>query len=135
MKIQFTVPGRPQPKQRPRICQGHTYTPKETAEYEERVLLAAKKAKVIPQSPIEQTIKVQLLFYMPIPKSWKKQKQEAAKEGAIYPISRPDVDNLAKSILDACNNVIYTDDSIIADLTISKRYGTEPRAEITITKL
>lgn len=69
---------------------------------------------------------------MPIPVSWAKEKQEMARTDAIYPTARPDLDNLAKSILDACNGVIYKDDAQIVDLITHKRYDDSPRVEVTI---
>lgn len=41
-----------------------------------------------------------------------------------YPLRKPDVDNLAKSVLDALVNVaVLNDDNIVTDLTISKRFA------------
>ena len=33
---------------------------------------------------------------------------------------RPDLDNLAKTILDGCNGIVYADDAQIIELTVSK---------------
>lgn len=37
--------------------------------------------------------------------------------------TKPDVDNLAKIVLDACNGLMYHDDKEITSLTIIKRYA------------
>lgn len=133
--ITFTIPGKPQPKQRPRVTKrGITYTPKETLLYEAQVAEAAQKSELLPQSPTENPLKLILWCYMPIPKSWSKGKQEEARRGKIFPTSRPDIDNLAKIIMDALNGIAYKDDAQIVQLVINKRYSDEPRMEVLIDK-
>lgn len=134
--IEFTVSGKPQPKQRPRVLRsGITYTPKETLLYEEKVLQAAKESKLLDQSPTEKPLKIIIWAYMPIPKSWPKGKQEQARRGKVLPTSRPDIDNLAKIIMDALNGEAYKDDSQICELVINKRFSDEPRVEVLIDEL
>lgn len=135
MELTFTVPGRPQPKQRPRVSRGHAYTPKQTAEYERIVVQAAQIARVIPQSPLTGPLQVEITLYMPIAVSWSESIKEAARSGAIYPTSRPDIDNLAKAILDACNGTIYKDDAQIVRLILYKVYDDDPRAKVTIKEI
>jgi Holliday junction resolvase RusA-like endonuclease len=51
-------------------------------------------------------------------------------------VSKPDVDNLAKSILDALSGLAYTDDSMIYSLSVSKwiASGDEvPHVEIEVS--
>jgi Holliday junction resolvase RusA-like endonuclease len=36
---------------------------------------------------------------------------------------RPDVDNFAKSVLDGSNGILWVDDSLIVDLTVSKAWA------------
>lgn len=43
-----------------------------------------------------------------------------------------DVDNLAKSILDACNMVVWNDDTQIEELHIYRRIGKPQRAEMRV---
>jgi Holliday junction resolvase RusA-like endonuclease len=42
---------------------------------------------------------------------------------------KPDVDNYAKGVLDACNGLLWSDDSLVKTLIVSKRWvkaGEEP---------
>ena len=48
---------------------------------------------------------------------------------------KPDLDNVAKAILDGLNAVAFEDDSQIVGLQITKSYGERPRAEIQISDL
>lgn len=63
---------------------------------------------------------------MPIPKSTPKSRKEAMFEGIIKHTKRPDVDNMAKAVLDALNGIAWEDDSQIARLSITKEYAKEP---------
>jgi len=52
-----------------------------------------------------------------------------------YCDKRPDIDNLAKSVIDGLNNIAFKDDGQIADLHITKHYHSgeqEPRTVITV---
>ena len=47
-------------------------------------------------------------------------------------LPRPDVDNLAKAVLDALQDVIG-DDSLVGRLVVEKSYGTEARTTVRIS--
>lgn len=50
-----------------------------------------------------------------------------------YHISKPDVDNLAKAVLDACTDAgVWHDDSQIIQLSITKTYEPITGARLTI---
>lgn len=135
--IMFTIPGKPQPKERPRVTRsGYSFTPQKTKDYEAKVREEAKKSKLLPQSPIKQTpLKMILWCYMGIPKSWSKKKTALAMNGTLKPYTRPDIDNLGKIVMDALNGVAYEDDSQIVQLVINKVYSDEPRVEVLIDEM
>lgn len=69
-----------------------------------------------PKQALEGPLRLDLSFYMPRPKAHPK---------AVYHASRPDFDNLAKSVCDSLTKARWwTDDSRIAIATIFKRYET-----------
>lgn len=49
-----------------------------------------------------------------------------------YHGQRPDADNIAKSICDGCNQVVWPDDSAVATLQIEKQWSVQPRCEVTV---
>jgi Holliday junction resolvase RusA-like endonuclease len=55
-----------------------------------------------------------------------------AIENKIFPLSKPDVDNCAKSILDALNKVAYNDDKQIVSLTVTKEYDLQDSVMVSI---
>lgn len=66
---------------------------------------------------------------MPIPMADLKRGMEG-----MFHVKRPDVDNLAKLVLDGMKDA-WHDDSQIADIHAVKLYGKEPRTVIHIRKL
>ena len=126
----FTVPGRPVPKARPRVVNGHAYTPRETAAYEAAVRGCYKAcAKGAP--PLTVPCAVEMVFRFPIPSSARRKTMpDKIKAGDPYP-HKADVDNLCKAILDALNGIAFADDALVVRLTARKEYG-EPGAEVTI---
>lgn len=131
MAVVIHVPGVPVAKARARVTKtGHTYTPTKTAKHEK---LIADIARTLTE-PIEGPLGLRVTFFMPIPESWSKTKKEAATRGDLLPTTRPDLDNLGKTVMDALNWVAYKDDSQIVRLEMSKFYG-KPATLITLEPL
>lgn len=82
--------------------------------------------------PTSESIEACIDVYVPIPKSFTLSNKEKAKLGQLKPSKKPDLSNYVKLIEDACNGLLYKDDSQIVNLTARKRYSDEPRIEITI---
>mgnify|MGYP003292108010 CR=1 FL=1 len=132
--IDFDVPGDPFGKQRPRAARKGRfitiYTPRETKEYENKVIKYYNK--YYKGTKLEGPINVKINGIFGIPKSVSKYKAEKMINKEIPHTKKPDCDNLAKSILDALNNVAYNDDAQITKLEISKEYAIEGKAKILI---
>ena len=131
--ITFIVDGTAVPKQRPRISGHRAYTPKRTKDYEGRVLAAFRSSYsgFYPAFGKDVPVSVEIRISQAIPKSWPKKKQRMAEAGEIFPLGRNgDIDNIAKSILDALNGFAYEDDCQVIKLMISKKYGAQPCAEV-----
>lgn len=134
MIINFTIPGKPMGKQRPRVTRtGHTYTPKETTQYENLVVMAFQDAAK-PQGfiPTDKPLCMYMSILMPIPASWSKKKHDKAKNGHLRPMVKPDFDNVVKIVSDALNGIAYRDDSQIVDAHIHKYYAENPRVAVTL---
>lgn len=113
------------------------YTPKKTRDYEERVRQAFRSL-YRGETPVFSKgvpVKVCIEVTQAIPKSWSNSKTLKAERGEIAPVSRNgDLDNIAKSILDALNTLAYEDDAQVTLLIISKSYGAHPCAIVRIEK-
>lgn len=127
--ISFNVNGKPVPKERPRLSKFGTYTPKRTVEYEKLV-----RDKYIENNGCMFTgpLIVSIVVVVEVPKSYSKIQKEKALNGDLKPVNRPDLDNIAKSILDSLNGVAYEDDSYVCKLIIKKLYGKENYVNIMI---
>lgn len=131
--IAFTIPGQPVAKGRPRACirggKVATYTPDNTARYENLVKLAAQEAmKGLP--PIGGAVALEVKVFLAVPASWPKKKQAEAVAGTVRPSGRPDADNLLKSVADGMNCVVFADDAQVTSCLVQKRYDTAPRVEV-----
>lgn len=129
MTIEFTVPGRPVPMARPRVTAHGTYTPKRCRDYKAAVALAAKAA-MRGKEPFEGAVHIILQFEFAIPKSWPKIKR--LHGGLVGHTSRPDWDNLAKSVTDACVGIVYKDDSQIIGASVEKHYGENEGVRVVV---
>ena len=130
--IIFTVPGPPMGKQRARTLKnGHSYTPKETKEYEALVVLCYRSA--VKHTEILTTMtQVAIRAYYPIPKSFSKQKRAQALSGHLRPTVKPDIDNIEKIIFDALEGLAYKNDSQIVTSIVDKWYWYEPRVDVLL---
>lgn len=110
------------------------YSPAEVKKWQhdaKRLAIEQMKGKVPFAGMLEVTIRV----YLPVPKSMSKRKQALALAEALRPITRPDCDNYAKSILDSMSGVLFLDDAQIVTLHVGKFYAEKPRVEIAVIEL
>lgn len=108
----------PIPKERAR---GRSfYTPKRTREYEAAVRLIAKSC-MQGKDMMRVSCRVNIQFRMATPKSLTLIEWLAANTSNFYP-TVGDVDNYTKALLDACNGVVYSDDSLIASIYVERVY-------------
>lgn len=128
--IELCLDVTPFPKQRPRARKnGHIYTPSETRAYESEVARLAK-LQMTGKQPFAKPISVVVAAWLPIPKSFTKAEKQAAIAGKLAP--KGDVDNYAKSVLDALNGICWIDDKQITQLTALKRYSSAPALTVTV---
>lgn len=114
--VSFTVPGKPQGKQRPRLGKGgRVYTPSATKRYEHMVAWAALGAR---------------------PREWSKQGRFVVEVTMYFAdLRRRDVDNVLKGILDGMNGVLYEDDSQVVAASAIKWLDREtPRTVVVVRR-
>lgn len=126
-------------KGRPRVTKsGHTFTPERTKEWEERVAWEYRKA--IAEGRAEsfgasEPVRAFLGFFYQVPKSYSTKRRKACQDGSEAFTKHPDLDNLAKAILDALNGIAYEDDRQVVDLHCVKGYSdAEPYVCIIIER-
>lgn len=134
MKINFSIPGKVQAKQRPRFNGKFAYTPKETVAYENWVKTCYLE-KYRGQKTLEKPLKVKIIAYYDIPKSTNKKKRQQMLDNEIFPTVKPDTDNIAKSVLDSLNGIAYVDDKQVVKLIVEKYYATTPNVTVMIEEV
>jgi Holliday junction resolvase RusA-like endonuclease len=109
-------------KGRPRFSKGgFAYTPAKTVAKEAEL----RHWLVHDDAPkFEGPLKVCIHCYFKRPKS--------APKKRVYPCVKPDIDNLAKTVLDAGNKILFDDDVQVVHCTVSKQYGEPERIELTV---
>jgi Holliday junction resolvase RusA-like endonuclease len=120
-RISFFVEGNPVGQPRPRFNGHHAYTPKGPIDGWKQALAWGCKAHR-PKKPMLGPVKVWLTFWMPRPKSHLL--RGMIREGAPeYHCSKPDIDNLAKAVLDVLTKQgFYEDDSQVCGASFVKVY-------------
>lgn len=134
--IEIRVDGDPIGKGRPRFVRatGRTYTPEQTASYENKLALAASLV-MRGQPLLSGPLRLLVMAFRSIPASWSEKKRAAAIGQSLHPTGRPDADNFLKLAMDSLNKVVWIDDSIVVDARILKKYSERPRLEISISPI
>ena len=111
-----------------------SYTPENTASYENLIkTLYINHTDTIFNNKEALRMKIRA-YYEPV-KSTSKKKRLQMLSGYIFPVKKPDADNIAKIICDALNGVAYRDDTQICSLEVVKQYDDKARVEIDISKI
>lgn len=94
--------------------------------YREAIAAAARDAGLTPTGEVLNVV-IDAVFERP-----KSHLRKSAVKLDAPKLPRPDVDNLAKAVLDALQEVIG-DDSLVGRLVVEKSYGTEARTTVRIS--
>jgi Holliday junction resolvase RusA-like endonuclease len=133
--VTIVIGGPPTAKGRPRTTRrGFVYTPAKTRKFEAHGRLAAQQA-MNGRPPIAVPVRAEIAINLPVPASWSGKRRDAALRGEVRPTTRPDADNYVKAALDAINEIVVSDDSMIVEIAATKRYTRVPQLTITITAL
>jgi len=136
--VNFSIEGTPHGKGRPRFRRFgnfvQTYTDAKTKSYETLVKEAATKA-MGSSPPLEGPVKLDLIIRLPVPKSYPKKRSEGCLNGSEWPTKKPDWDNVAKSVADAMNDIVFLDDTQIVIARVVKTYSAEAGVDVQVTEV
>jgi Holliday junction resolvase RusA-like endonuclease len=132
MAITFTVPGNPVPQPRVRVSTrggfARAYVPSKHPVHDYRTQLAAA-ARLAGLTPTGEPLDVVIDAVFERPKS---HMLKSGVKATAPKLPRPDVDNVAKAVLDSLQDVMG-DDTMVQRLVVEKSYGTEARTTVRIT--
>lgn len=133
--VQFTIPGKPMGKQRPRHTKsGMVYTQKETVNYEQWVRLCYQE-QVGNKTFMTYPVLVHIEAFFGMPQSTSKKQKELMLKGIVKPTKKPDVDNIIKIVLDGLNGIAYADDKQVTMVSCIKKYDEQERVQVSIVSL
>jgi Holliday junction resolvase RusA-like endonuclease len=130
--VSFTVAGQPVPQPRPRVSTAggfaRAYVPGKhpVHAYREAIAAAARSAGLTTAGEVLNVV-IDAVFERP-----KSHMRKAGVKADAPKLPRPDVDNIAKAVLDALQDVIG-DDSLVGRLVVEKSYGTEARTTVRVS--
>lgn len=129
--ITFTIPGILPGWQRAGKSGKRHYTQERTAAAQREI--AAWAWQAAQGRVLQGALGFHVTSYRPIPAS-----ASAARKTSLCGMwcpTKPDGDNLLKSLQDSCNGILWKDDAQIADARIVKLYDPLPRTEVTVWEL
>lgn len=133
--IKFVVFGKPVAKARPRMTrQGFAYTPPKTVNYE-NLIKYTFQSEFPSHEPFLGLIEANITCIFDIPKSYSKKKTKELLETHNNYNHKPDLDNIAKIILDSLNGIAYKDDSQVTILHINKEYGNQAKVIVELEEI
>lgn len=133
--ISIELYGNPIPQKRPKFARRgqhvHVYSDQDKLKQGYHWQLASQYK----EEPMAMPLAVDVVFFMPIPKSTSALKKRQMTNGVIGHSKKPDLDNLIKFLFDCLNQKVFKDDAQIADLRAKKIYSSTPRTLIRIIPL
>jgi Holliday junction resolvase RusA-like endonuclease len=93
--------------------------------------MAGRVMERLGQRPLDGPVGVDVVFRMPRPKGHFGRRGLLPSAPAT-PATKPDIDKLARAILDALTGIVFRDDSQVVALRLAKVYADDPGATITI---
>ena len=138
LQINFTVPGQPRGKGRPRFARRgnfvKTYTDAATASYEDQIRFYALQA-MGSSEPLKTALEAFIYVRLPVPQSYSKKRTEACLSGLERPCKKPDLDNIVKSYMDGMNKIVYDDDVQVISIQATKLYAAKAGVDILIKEI
>jgi len=130
-EISFNVPGIPIPKARPRFTRyGHCFTPAKTENYEAQLKYCFLKAIGRIWKPLDCPVSLSIIASFIMPKSAPKADRIARQRPKV---TKPDLDNVIKSVCDGLNGLAWIDDSQIWQILSASKIETIGMPGLSIT--
>lgn len=140
IRLKFSVRIPPKAKSRHRTAGGRAYTDKNQVKWEQAFgLYAMQEIRLgggLQNKPLDEPVALVVHFVLPRPKRLLRKKDP---DGQVAHTSKPDLDNLVKSVMDSLNHIsLWCDDKVVTQIWASKAYAEKegaPRVECEIRTL
>jgi Holliday junction resolvase RusA-like endonuclease len=101
-----------------------TSTARGLRDWRQAIAWEARAAMAPGMEPLRGPLGLEAVFTLPRPRSRPKRE--------TLPDRRPDLDKLARALLDGCSGVVWHDDAQIVDLRVVKTYGAVPGVSVRV---
>lgn len=120
--VTFYAAGKPAAQPRPRMTRtGHAYNPPSADAWKKCVREAWAELN---EEPLGGAVVMRLDFLIPRPKNHLTSRGNLTSSAPLQHTSKPDVDNLAKAVMDALENAkAFPGDAAVTGLTITKKWA------------
>jgi Holliday junction resolvase RusA-like endonuclease len=98
---------------------GRAFPVRRHTEWSNRIALAAQHSR--PPVLLAGPLAVSMAFFRLRPKARRRDR---------YPLTRPDLENCAKGLLDVLQGIVYVNDAQVVELRLAKAYADPAKAEI-----
>jgi|TARA_R110000787_G_scaffold223392_1_gene331776 Holliday junction resolvase RusA-like endonuclease len=130
-KYTLKIEGQADGKARPRVTsKGTIYSPADTHGFSDKIKASARAAHI---EEIEGPVSVALFIHRAMPKSASKKRKALINN--TWCISKPDIDNVFKSAMDALTGIAWKDDTQVVRITGGRWWAEEHYTVIEITPL
>ena len=131
--LQWSVEGKPIPQKRHRhTYAGRVYDPCTEAK---RVFLQSTRQVCPLSTPLAGPLNVEMLFEFPRPKSHVRKGGLLRASAPTQHTQTPDIDNLAKFVMDALNGACFEDDKQVVRLVARKRWAPPGKPGRTVVSI
>lgn len=133
-EIALVIAGRPMAKEAPRSGGGRFYKPRRTSDFERQV---RDEARLVMRGyrPFAGPVGIEIVHYRKLLKRFSRAERAAALAGEILPDTKPDGDNIEKSVFDGLKTVVFEDDAQLCWKTHIKLFGESERVEVRVWAL
>lgn len=106
-------------------------------QFEETVaeIAEAAFAEQVGGDPFEGPVNVTMIVFLSWPQATTKKALADIEAGLSAPTKKPDNSNVAKSVEDAMNKIVFKDDAQVVNLLVRKRFSDTPRVAVRVTEL
>jgi len=129
--MHFVLNTIPFPKQSARNARGHTYIPTKTRNAINDIKKLLITHPECPSEPLCGPVSVFATFFIPIPKSWSKKRKEEELGECVYK-KNFDLDNLEKTLYDACTGILWEDDGQVWQHNNKKVWSKTGKIELNV---
>jgi crossover junction endodeoxyribonuclease RusA len=134
MEVSFIVQGTPIPKGSMRVVptqRGPRVVYSSRVAHWENLIREAALAAIPQHWPVDASIEIDMVFVLPRPKYHRRPNGTLREKYYEAPhMSHPDLDKLARAVLDALTGIAWRDDSQVGYMLATKEYGDVPGCQI-----